>query len=71
MSGYQDFQRDNDRLRQRADASDRTRSRDNQADVVIEDPRRLFLRSPNGTYFAVTVNDAGALSTVNMGTNPL
>jgi hypothetical protein len=71
MSGYQDFQRDNDRLRQRADANDRTRNRDNQADVVIEDPRRLFLRSPNGTYFSVSVDDAGTLSTVNMGTNPL
>jgi hypothetical protein len=38
-----------------------------QEDVVIDNARRLMLRSPNGTYWAITVSDAGALSTVNMG----
>jgi hypothetical protein len=41
------------------------------ADVVIDATRRLLLRSPNGTYFALVVSDAGVISTVNMGANPL
>lgn len=40
-------------------------------DVVIDDVRRLLLRSPNGTFWAITVDDAGGLATVNMGANPL
>lgn len=71
MSSFQDQQRDTNRLRQRADETDRARTREAKTDVVIEDARRLFLRSPNGTYFAVTVTDAGALEAVNMGPNPL
>jgi hypothetical protein len=67
VSDFQDQQRDANRLRQRADESDRARARDLQNDVVIDGPRRLLLRSPGGTYFAVTVSDAGVLSTVNMG----
>lgn len=71
MSSFADNQRDTNRLRQRADETDRARSREKGEDVVIEDPRRLFLRSPNGTYWQIGVNDAGALTTINMGTNPL
>ncbi len=71
MSAWADQQRDTNRLRQRADAADRLRDRERREDVVIEDPRRLFLRSPNGTYFAITVDDAGKLSATNMGPNPL
>lgn len=44
-------------------------SRDGQEDVVIDYNRRLMLRSPNGHYWAVTVDNAGALSTVDMGTS--
>lgn len=40
-------------------------------DVVIDADRRLLLRSPSGTYWAITVNDAGGLSTTNVGVNPL
>ncbi|HEX8418818.1 MAG TPA: hypothetical protein VF638_02260 [Sphingomonas sp.] len=40
-------------------------------DVVIGLDRRLLIRSPNGTYFAIVVSDAGALSTVNVGAQPL
>ncbi|MCP3735619.1 hypothetical protein M9979_12120 [Sphingomonas sp. RP10(2022)] len=61
----------NNRLRQRLDEGDRARSRAKREDVVIEDPRRLFLRSPNGTYFGITVSDAGVLTATNMGSNPL
>ena len=42
-----------------------------QEDVVIDGARRLLLRSPNGTYFALVVSDAGVISTVNMGAHPL
>ena len=49
MSAFSDQQRDAGRLRQRLDETDRSRSREKSEDVVIEDPRRLVLRSPNGT----------------------
>ncbi|MGW8135375.1 hypothetical protein ACWGNZ_07025 [Sphingomonas zeae] len=71
MSAFSDQQRDTNRLRQRVDAGDKARDRQQREDVTIEDPRRLFLRSPNGTYWQVTVSDAGVLTTTNMGSNPL
>lgn len=71
MGAFQDQQRDTNRLRQRVDAGDKARDRQQREDVTIEDPRRLFLRSPNGTYWQVTVSDAGVLTTTNMGSNPL
>lgn len=39
-----------------------------QEDVVIEGDRQLKLRSPNGTYWGVVVDDAGNFSSVNLGT---
>ena len=71
MSAFSDQQRDAGRLSQRLDETDRSRSREKREDVVIEDPRRLFLRSPNGTYFGITVSDAGVITATNMGANPL
>ena len=71
MSAFSDQQRDTNRLRQRVDAGDKARDRQQREDVTIEDPRRLFLRSPNGTYWQVSVSDAGVLTTTNMGSNPL
>lgn len=71
MSAFSDQQRDTNRLRQRVDAGDKARDRQQREDVTIEDPRRLFLRSPNGTYWQVSVSDAGVLITTNMGSNPL
>lgn len=71
MSAFSDQQRDTNRLRQRVDAGDKARDRQQREDVTIEDPRRLFLRSPNGTYWQVSVTDAGVLTTTNMGSNPL
>jgi hypothetical protein len=38
-------------------------------DVVIDNGRALKLRSPNGTYFGLVVDNAGALSTVSLGTS--
>lgn len=37
-------------------------------DVVIDNARRLLLRSPNGTYFAIGVTDAGVVTATNVGT---
>lgn len=71
MSAFSDQQRDTGRLRQRLDDNDRARDREKREDVVIEDPRRLFLRSPNGTYWQIGVTDAGAITVTNMGPNPL
>jgi hypothetical protein len=71
MSAFSDQQRDTNRLRQRVDAGDKALDRSKREDVVVEDPRRLFLRSPNGTYWQISVTDAGAITATNMGTNPL
>jgi hypothetical protein len=38
------------------------------SDVIISDDKRLLLRSPNGTYFSLTVDDMGGLSTNGIGT---
>jgi hypothetical protein len=38
------------------------------SDTVIETPRRLMLRSPDGHYWALTVSNAGVLGAVDMGT---
>ncbi len=35
--------------------------------IVIEHPRRLYLRAPNGTYWEVSVGNTGILSTTNVG----
>lgn len=69
MTWQRDRDRETERLRRRIDEGDRARDRQSQEDVVVEDPRRLFLRSANGTFFALRVDDAGNLSTVNMGTS--
>ena len=53
-----------ERLRRGAEQSE-------QSDLLIADPRRLFLRSANGTWFRLVVDDAGALSTVNVGAEPI
>lgn len=36
------------------------------ADVIIDGDRRLVLRSPDGTYFKLTVDNAGALGTTEV-----
>ena len=69
MSGFQDQQSDTNRLRQRADESERRATAAAQEDVVIEYPRRLCIRSANGTFWQVSVTDAGVMSTTNVGTS--
>lgn len=62
MSAFQDQQRDTGRLRQRADEADRRMARAAQEDLLVEHPRRLFLRAPGGAWFQLGVTDAGALT---------
>jgi hypothetical protein len=62
-----DQQQNPDRLRQRLDESDRRAARAAQEDVVVEFPRRLFLRSASGTYWQIGVSDAGVLTATNAG----
>lgn len=65
MSGWDDQQRDTGRLRQRADEADRARARAEQEDVVIEGPRRLFIRAPGGASYRLVVTDAGLVAATN------
>ena len=37
--------------------------------VVVSPEHALYIRSPNGTYFSLAVDDAGVLSTVSVGTS--
>ncbi len=55
-------------LRAELEDTKRKQMRLENEDLVVEFPRRLLLRSPNGTYFAITVDNAGALSAINVGT---
>lgn len=63
----------NDRPRERHELAaeltmrDRQRRVDNAADQIFEHPRRLILRSPNGHHWHVTVSDAGAIATTDLG----
>lgn len=38
------------------------------ADLLVGDGRRLIIRSPNGHFWNVTIDDAGALVTADLGT---
>lgn len=42
-----------------------------EGDVICVDERRLVLRSPDGHFWQVTVDNTGALGTVDLGTEPL
>lgn len=55
-------------LRRQVDRGNEAARRHQQEDVLIDGDRRLKLRSPNGHFWAVTVNNAGALATVDLGT---
>ena len=39
-----------------------------QGDVILEAGRRALFRSPNRTYWSLTVSDAGAVVLTNVGT---
>lgn len=48
-------------------ARDRQRTLDIEADQLFEHPRRLILRSPDGHYWQLSVDDTGSLQTVDLG----
>lgn len=62
--------RDFDRVRREGEETARSVERLQGEDVVIEFPRRLKLRSPDGTYWILGVDDTGALTTENAGVTP-
>jgi len=48
---------------------DKTRRKNE--DIVLDGSNaRFILRSPDGTYFSLSVDNAGTLSTTNLGTTP-
>jgi hypothetical protein len=54
---------DQQTLRREAERADRENFKKLQ-DVRLENGERLILKSPNGTLYAIVVDNAGALSTV-------
>lgn len=67
MSGPSFRTGDDRQTRNVLDNHERRLSRVELSDVLMGDGRRLFLRSPNGHYWNITVSDAGALSATDMG----
>jgi hypothetical protein len=60
---------DEHRTRAAVDDLDRRLSQQETADVRIEAGRRLVLRSPNGHFWSVGVDNLGALTTTDLGTS--
>jgi hypothetical protein len=48
---------------------DRRLRRNADEDVIIGDGRRLIVRSPNGHFWNITVDNAGAITAIDMGTS--
>lgn len=69
MSIISDLRQEQERNRVRTEEANRRQRNAAMEDLIVEVPRLLKLRSPNGTYFALHVDDAGVLSTVNMGSS--
>lgn len=64
MSGRIDNERS---LRSRLEQQDRRLARSEREDVIVDLERRLLVRSPNGTFWSITVDDLGAISATSMG----
>lgn len=47
----------------------RLRATDVAADVMIINPRRLILQSPDGHYWSLSISNVGALTTNDLGLN--
>lgn len=39
-----------------------------EEDVILSDEHRLILRSPDGHYWSLEINNSGALTTTDLGT---
>lgn len=58
---------DADGLRQEIDRLSRDQRRSGSQPLVITEDRPLFIRSPDGTYWRLQVDNTGVLSTANVG----
>ncbi len=54
-------------LTDRVERLGRSVSQAEYEDVVVDEGRKLKLRSPNGTYWSIQVSDTGALTCTNEG----
>lgn len=61
--------RDQRQLREQFGRQSKDMRQIQEGDVVVEDPRGLYLRSPGGLYFQVTVSDSGALTATRKDPN--
>lgn len=58
---------DSRQVREEMDRMRRNQRDQNEGDLIVEYPRRLLLRSPNGKYWAISVSNAGVLSASDAG----
>jgi hypothetical protein len=72
MSDYRQPPLINDQrqLREELGRSNRRQRALEQDDIVVEHPRRIVLRSPNGHYWAISIHDDGTLAASDVGTKP-
>lgn len=71
MAGGNRFSRMEDdvgQLRRQSEDGARKARRLGEDHVVIESPRKLLLRSPNGHYWDVQISNAGTVTLVDIGT---
>lgn len=53
------------RLKDELESSDLNNQKTDEDVIIVTN--RLILRSPDGTFWSVTINDAGSLSATNLG----
>ncbi|TKD50579.1 hypothetical protein [Sphingomonas baiyangensis] len=61
---------DMEREKRRVDNLERKQRQAQDEDVILDGDRRLVLRSPDGSYWALTVSDAGAVAARPIGGRP-
>lgn len=59
--------RDERQVRAAIEEQERRRRQAQQEDVRIENGRRLILRSPDGHFWSLGVDNTGALTTTDLG----
>lgn len=69
MNRYDQAARDGHDLRREQDQAKRERRRLQLDDVIIDNDRKILLRSANGHYWSIQVSNAGVLSTTDEGTS--
>ena len=59
---------DFDNVRRDVEKISRERRRDSKSATVIADDRPLYIRSPDGNYWSLKIDNAGVLSATSVGT---